>query len=66
VICLSEGFKIYDGATKSQIRDYFATFGLKMSKYANPADKISNIAAMPTKELRDGITIRELAQYCKQ
>jgi len=44
VILLSEGYTIYNNKP-SQVLDHFAQFGLKMSKFANPADKLSNIAA---------------------
>ena len=33
-----------------------------MYKYANPADKIINIASKPWSELRQGVTTLELAQ----
>jgi len=64
-MCLSEGYKIYDGKTSTEIRDYFATFGLKMPRFANPADKLSNIASLPGLELREGVSIMELTDYCK-
>jgi len=34
-----------------------------MSKFANPADKLSNIASEPQKELNPGTTIHDLADH---
>ena len=50
VIVLSEGYCIYNG-TPQGVKDYFSDFGLKMSRYSNPADKLSIIAAEPRKVL---------------
>lgn len=61
IICLSEGYVIYDG-TPAGVINHFAKFGFAMSTYANPADKIINIASKPWSELRQGVTTLELAQ----
>ena len=61
IICLSEGYVIYDG-TPAGVINHFSRFGLKMYKYANPADKIINIASKPWSELRHGVTTLDLAQ----
>jgi len=37
---------IYSGPP-SEVRPYFETFGLKMGRYSNPADKVSIIASEP-------------------
>jgi hypothetical protein len=34
-----------------------------MSKFANPADKLSKIASEPHKELHQGTTIHDLAEH---
>jgi len=59
VILLSEGYTIFN-SKPSLVKDHFRQFGLKMSKFANPADKMSNIAAQPWSELREGITLADL------
>ena len=59
VILLSEGQTIFNGPP-SKVKDYFSKFGLKMSRFANPADKLSNIASEPGKVLRSDTTITEL------
>lgn len=46
IIMLSEGYTIYNGAPKD-IKVYFEQFGLKMSKFTNPADKMTLIASVP-------------------
>ena len=40
-------------------------FGLKMSLYMNPADKVAQIACRPLKLLNEGCTIEFLAESCK-
>ena len=59
VILLSEGYTIYN-SHPSLVKDHFAQFGLRMSKFANPADKLSNIAAQPWSELNDGVCLADL------
>jgi len=46
VILLSEGFTVYNGSP-GEIRSFFKPYGLVMQKFANPADKLSTIAAAP-------------------
>ena len=52
IILLSEGYTIYNGPPK-YVKDYFTQFGLKMGRFSNPADKLSNIAAEPKSVLGD-------------
>ena len=59
VILLSEGQTIFNGPP-SIVKDYFSKFGLKMSRFVNPADKLSSIASEPGKVLRSETTIKEL------
>ena len=61
IICLSEGYVIYD-CSPAGVINHFSKYGLKMYKYANPVDKIINIASKPWSELRQGVTTLELAQ----
>lgn len=65
VILLSEGFTIYNGPP-GQVKNYFESYGLKMGRYSNPADKLSMIAAEPRKVLREDVTIMELTKACKE
>lgn len=53
---LSEGYTIYNGAPKD-IKIYFEQFGLKMSKFSNPADKLTLIASVPQQILDPDIEI---------
>ena len=46
VILLSEGYTIYSGPP-AKVKSYFQKFGLSMSRYQNPADKLSQIASEP-------------------
>ena len=62
---LSEGYIIYNGPPKL-VKDYFTKFGLKMGRFSNPADKLSNIAAEPKSVLGDQMTILELNRQCKE
>ena len=64
VIVLSEGYTIYTGPPL-EVRPYFEKFGLKMSNYSNPADKVSIIAAEPRATLNEEINIISLHQSCK-
>jgi hypothetical protein len=57
---LSEGYCIYNGAPKD-VQTYFGNFGLKMSRFSNPADKLSYIASEPQRVLSKAITIEGLA-----
>ena len=59
VIVLSEGYCIYNG-TPAGVKDYFSKLGLIMSRYSNPADKLSVIASEPRKLLNKNISIIEL------
>ena len=63
IIVLSEGFVIYNGPPKL-VKDYFSGLGLQMSRFSNPADKLSNIAAEPKTVLGDQMTIIELNRLC--
>lgn len=46
VILLSEGYTIYNDSP-AKIANYFLPYGLNMSRFANPADKLSIIASVP-------------------
>lgn len=62
MILLSEGFTIYNGPP-SQVEKFFSRWGFVMPRYANPADKLSNIASEPWSELKDGkVTTIEIAE----
>jgi hypothetical protein len=61
---LSEGYCIYNG-TPQGVKEYFSDFGLTMSRYSNPADKLSIIAAEPRKVLKKTVTIQQLAEFSK-
>ena len=65
VIVLSEGRTIYSGPPM-QIRSYFEQFGLKITKYSNPADKISVIASEPKRLLNESVNIISLQESCKK
>ena len=66
VILLSEGYQIYNGPP-SQVKDYFDKYGLVMSRYSNPADKLSIIASEPYRVLRaQDVDIVSLSRACKQ
>ena len=64
VISLSEGYTIYNGPPR-KITDYFSQFGLKVTRYSNPADKLSSIASEPRQTLNPNITILELYRQCE-
>jgi hypothetical protein len=49
-MCLSEGYTIYNESPRS-VEQHFSCYGFKMPKFANPADKLSNIASKPWLEL---------------
>ena len=59
VIVLSEGYCIYNG-TPQEVKNYFDSLGLKISRYSNPADKLSIIASEPRRVLNPTVTIKEL------
>jgi ABC-type multidrug transport system ATPase subunit len=62
VILLSEGYCVFNGKP-SEVKDYFASYGLKMGRYSNPADKLSIIASEPRYALNNNkVTIVDLAQ----
>ena len=50
VIVLSEGYTIYNGPPQ-KVKEYFDKYGLVMSRYSNPADKLSIIASEPYRVL---------------
>ena len=62
---LSEGYTIYNGPP-GKIKAYFENFGLQMGRYNNPADKLSRIAAQPSRELKAGTSILDLNTACKK
>jgi hypothetical protein len=57
---LSEGYCIYNGAP-NDVKTYFGELGLKMSRFSNPADKLSYIASEPKRLLSSDTTIEALA-----
>ena len=61
VIVLSEGHTIYNGPPED-VKSYFEAYGLQMTKYSNPADKLSIIACLPKKTLNEDTTIEQLAE----
>ena len=63
VILLSEGYMIYNGPP-SLVKEYFEKQGLRMSRFSNPADKLSNIAAEPKTVLGEQATVIELYKQC--
>ena len=44
IVLLSEGYTIFSGAPK-EVTSYFQKFGLRMTKFCNPADKLIAIAS---------------------
>jgi len=64
VILLSEGFTIFNDSPHN-INRFYIPYGLKMSKYANPADKLSVIAASPFSVLDINTSIVDLAGAVK-
>jgi len=60
VILLSEGYTIYNGPP-SEIAAFYKPFGLNMPKFCNPADKLSMIASVPFKAIREGTKIIDIA-----
>ena len=60
VIVLSEGFTIYNGAP-SQVEKFFSPLGLKMTKFSNPADKLSIIASQPRYVLNKDVDIEGIS-----
>jgi hypothetical protein len=67
----SELIKIHELLTSNHLdlvpiqKEYFSDFGLTMSRYSNPADKLSIIAAEPRKVLKKTVTIQQLAEFSK-
>ncbi len=53
---------IYSGPAENVDR-YFSQFGLRPKKFANPADRLINIASMPSIELNKDVTIVQLAAH---
>lgn len=62
---LSEGHTIFNGPPRL-VKDYFEGLGLQMSRFSNPADKLSRIAAEPCTMLGEKYTIQELVSVCEQ
>ena len=65
VIFLSEGYTIYNGPP-SGVEKFFGPHGLVMTKYSNPADKLSIIASQPRLVLNPKITIQDLADFSRK
>ena len=65
VIVLSEGYTVYSGPPK-MVKSYFEQFGLQMTRYSNPADKLSILAVEPKSILNDTVTIIDLHESCKK
>ena len=66
VIVLSEGYTIYNGPPQ-MVKEYFDKYGLVMSRYSNPADKLSIIASEPYRVLQSkDADIVTLYKNCKQ
>lgn len=55
---------IYNGPPTG-VKNYFEKLGLQMSRFSNPADKLSNIAAEPKTVLGDQGTVIELYTQCR-
>lgn len=51
IILLSEGHTIYNGPP-DKVAEHFKKWGLIMPVFANPADKLINIATAPWLELK--------------
>ena len=65
IILLSEGYTIYNGPPKL-VKEYFEKYGLTMSRYSNPADKLSIIASEPFRVLESKeADIVSLSKNCK-
>jgi len=64
VILLSEGYTIYNGPP-SGVKGYLEQFGFMMGRYANPADKLSQVAGAPKQFLTKGNNLIDLVQACK-
>ena len=62
---LSEGRTIYNGPPV-MVKDYFEQFGLKMSRFSNPADKLSRVASEPLLVLDEGCNTIFLEKQCQQ
>ena len=58
---LSEGYTIYCGPPHN-VETFFSTWGFKMPRFANPADKLSTLASEPWRDLKEKVTIVEIAQ----
>ena len=63
VILLSEGYTIYNGPP-DRVKSYFSDLGLKMNRFSNPADKMSNIASEPIATLGSEASILKLSETC--
>ena len=64
VILLSEGYTVYNDCPK-KIANYFSPYGLNMSRFANPADKLIIIASAPLSLLNSQATIVQIASDTK-
>lgn len=65
IILLSEGYLVYQGPPE-KVRNYFSQFGLQMSEFTNPADKISHVSAHPRSCMNPGVTILSLNKACRE
>ena len=64
VILLSEGYTLYTGPPQ-MVAKYFKQFGFEMPRFANPSDKLLQIATEPARYLDPNITIVDLHDSCK-
>ena len=64
VILLSEGYTVYNDCP-TKIANYFSPYGLNMSRFANPADKLIIIASAPLSLLNSQATIVQIASDTK-
>ena len=64
VIVLSEGYTIFNGPP-NLVKEYFEKMGLQMSRFSNPADKLSNIASEPRATLTQLSNTLELSKACE-
>lgn len=64
MILLSEGYTVYnDSPTK--VANFFIPYGLKMPRFANPADKLIIIACAPQSILNKHTSVVQLASETK-
>ena len=65
IILLSDGFMIYSGTPKGCI-EYFKKFGVIMSTYSNPADKLAQIAASCKTIISEDLEFFDLVDECNK